>query len=209
MLAFKSGRPPLMWLGSQASLPHWRCQAILIYVVGLRTLLLNSTYEPLRVVSWQRAITMMLLEKVDVVTSYDRILRAVSWHVNTPSVIKLRHYVNRRRIRIALTRRNIFVRDNHQCQYCLKALARGELTCDHVEPRSQGGRSSWENLVAACGPCNRRKGGRTPAQARMNLVREPKRPEKLPVAVTLNLKSHTVPEVWREYIPWTNVAVSS
>jgi 5-methylcytosine-specific restriction endonuclease McrA len=106
-------------------------------------------------------------------------------------------------VRVALTRRNVFFRDGHQCQYCLKKLPARELTCDHVNPRSQGGHTSWENLVTACGPCNRRKGGRTPEQARMGLVRQPQRPESLPVEFTLNVTSGNLPEVWREYLGWS------
>jgi 5-methylcytosine-specific restriction endonuclease McrA len=167
--------------------------------------LLNSTYEPLRVLSWQRAITMLLLGKVEVISSYDTVLRAVSWHVAMPAVVKLRRYVRRRRVRVALTRRNVFYRDEHQCQYCLKKLTSKELTCDHVTPRSQGGRTTWENLVAACGPCNRRKGGRTPEQARMKLVRRPRLPESLPVEFTLNVGTGNLPEMWREYLGWIQI----
>ena len=82
-----------------------------------RTLLLNATYEPLRVISWQRAVSMMVMGKVEVVKSYDKVLRAVSWSVRMPSVVRLTTYVRRKRIRIAMTRHNIFLRDNHQCQY--------------------------------------------------------------------------------------------
>jgi len=165
--------------------------------------LLNSTYEPLRVISWQRAITMLLLDKVEVVSNYDQVLRAVSWQVTLPAVIKLRRFVGRRKIRVALTRRNVFFRDGHQCQYCLRKLPARELTCDHVMPRSQGGRTSWENLVTACGPCNRRKGGRTPEQARMGLVRAPSRPESLPIEFTLNMNGNNLPDSWRDYLGWT------
>jgi len=163
-------------------------------------LLLNSTYEPLLVVSWQRAVTMMVLEKVDVLESYATTLRAVSMSMSMPAVIRLKSYVRRRRMRIALSRRNVFFRDGHRCQYCQKEFAPRELTCDHVQPRSQGGPTSWENMVAACGPCNRRKGGRTPEQARMHLMTSPRRPESLPVEYTLNLLRGQLPAPWQDYI---------
>lgn len=177
-------------------------------VAGLsgRTLLLNSTYEPLKVISWQRAITLMCLGKIEVVRNYPgRVLRSVSWRVEMPSIIRLKRYIRRRRIRVALSRRNIFFRDNHQCQYCARQLPARFLTCDHVEPRSQGGRTSWENMVAACGPCNRRKGGRTPEQARMKLRTSPGRPSSLPIEYTLNLGSNLerLPEGWVDYLGWT------
>jgi 5-methylcytosine-specific restriction endonuclease McrA len=101
-----------------------------------------------------------------------------------------------------MTRRNVFFRDGYTCQYCLRQLPVRELTCDHVVPRAQGGGSSWENLVAACGPCNRRKGGRTPEEARMRLRRRPMRPESLPVEYTLNLGSMPPPEPWRDFLGW-------
>lgn len=131
-------------------------------------------------------------------------IHAQSWSVEMPSVIKLRRFIRRRRIRVALSRRNIFYRDNHQCQYCHRHLPAKELTCDHVDPRSQGGRTSWENIATACGPCNRRKGGRTPEQARMRLRTTPGRPTSLPIEYTLNLGANhqILPEGWAQYLGW-------
>ena len=176
-------------------------------VLGLtgRSLLLNTTYEPLKVVSWQRAVTLLCLGKVDVVRSIsEKMVRASSWSLEMPSVIKLRRFIRRRRIRVALSRRNIFYRDNHQCQYCHRHLPARELTCDHVHPRAQGGRTSWENIATACGPCNRRKGGRTPEQARMRLRTRPGRPKSLPIEYTLNLGANhqVLPEGWSQYLGW-------
>jgi 5-methylcytosine-specific restriction endonuclease McrA len=170
-------------------------------VAYARTLLLNSTYEPLRVIAWQRAVTMLYLGKVEVVESYETVLRALSVTLSMPSVIRLRSFVRRRRVRLALSRRNVFFRDAHQCQYCGKNLTLRELTCDHVTPRSQGGGSTWENLVTACGPCNRRKGGRTPEQARMQLFRKPEPPGNLPVKLALDVGNANLPAAWRPYIP--------
>lgn len=147
---------------------------------------------------------MLCLEKVEVVKSYDTVLRAVSWSVQMPSVVRLTSFVRRRRMRIAMTRRNVFVRDGHQCQYCQREFSSRELTCDHVMPRSQGGKTTWENVVAACAPCNRRKGGRTPEQAKMRLLRPPRRPESLPVQYTLNL-GRQPPEAWRDFLHWVRV----
>jgi 5-methylcytosine-specific restriction endonuclease McrA len=169
-------------------------------VAYARTLLLNSTYEPLRVIAWQRAVTMLYLGKVEVVESYETVLRALAVTLRMPSVIRLRRFVRRRRVRIALSRRNVFFRDGHQCQYCGTNLPLRELTCDHVTPRSQGGGSSWENLVTACGPCNRRKGGRTPEQARMELYRKPGPPEYLPVMPSVEIGAANLPARWRLYL---------
>lgn len=152
-----------------------------------RTLLLNASYEPLSVISWQRAVSMLCMGKVEVVKTYDRVLRAVSWSLQMPSVVRLTRYVRRTRLRIAMTRHNVFIRDNHQCQYCLKKLPPKELTRDHVIPRSQGGGMTWENIVACCVPCNRDKGGRTPREAGMTLAREARRPTGHLTKYTLNL----------------------
>jgi len=171
-------------------------------VVASRTLLLNSTYEPVKVIGWQRAVTMLVLGKVEVIRTYDVMLRSRTWSVPTPAVVRLMEFVRRRRMRIAMSRRNIFYRDAYQCQYCMRRLPARELTCDHVMPRSQGGVTSWENLVTACGPCNRRKGGRTPEQARMKLRRRPIRPESLPIEFALNLGASQLPESWRDYLGW-------
>ena len=164
------------------------------------TLILNATYEPMRVVSWQRAVTMLHLGKVEVVRTYRRMLRAVTWRVHMPAVVRLVKYVRRHRARISFSRRNIFLRDGQRCQYCQRVFPLNELTCDHVIPRSRGGRSSWDNVVAACGPCNRKKSDRTPSEARMALARKPVRPSSLPALAALRLGAHP-PEPWREFLP--------
>lgn len=166
-----------------------------------RTLLLNATYEPLRVISWQRAVSMLCVGKVEVVKSYDRILRAVSWSLKMPAVVRLTSFVQRQRMRIAMTRQNIFLRDNYQCQYCLKKLSAKELTRDHVLPRSKGGGMTWENIVSACVACNGNKGCRTPAEANMRLAKKPERPRGLLGKYALNLGSKPE-ESWKDFLSW-------
>jgi 5-methylcytosine-specific restriction endonuclease McrA len=164
-----------------------------------RTLLLNSTYEPLRVISWRRAITMSYLGKVEVIRTYDTVVRSVSTRLETPAVVKLTQFVRRHRVRIAFSRKNVFLRDDHQCQYCSDRLPAAVLTTDHVIPRSRGGRTCWENVVTACGPCNRKKGNLTPTQARMKLRKQPSRPTRLP-PLGVRLGVAAPPEPWREYL---------
>lgn len=168
-------------------------------VVAPGTLLLNNTYEPLRIISWQRAVTMVYLGKVEVVRHYDSVLRSVSAQIRTPAVVRLTEFVRRHRVRIAFSRRNVFLRDGHRCQYCDAHLPVSELTTDHVIPRSRGGVTSWDNVVTACGPCNRKKANRTPAQARMTLQRKPERPRSLP-ELSLRLNNETAPEPWRDFL---------
>ena len=144
-----------------------------------QTLLLNASYEPLKIVHWQKAVTLWCQGKVEVISVYDREIRAVSFSFKLPSVIRLLRYIKikRRFDYVPFSRANIYARDDHRCQYCGDGFPTSELTFDHVVPVAQGGRKDWENIVTCCVTCNRRKGGRTPAEAGMHLLRHPKRPD--------------------------------
>src|SRR5688572_1005483 len=141
-----------------------------------QTLLLNATFEPIKIVSWQRAMTLWAQSKVEIIETHDREARSVSFTFKLPSVVRLLRFV-RIRIRkdyVPFTRANIYARDKHQCQYCGKEFASEDLTFDHVIPSAQGGRKTWDNIVTACMPCNREKDARTPEEAGMVLIRVPK-----------------------------------
>ena len=112
-------------------------------------------------------------------------VRTATTQIQVPRVIRLLDYEKIPRHTVKFNRRNIFARDNNQCQYCGKRFPTSELSLDHVVPRSQGGESTWENIVCACIDCNVRKGGRTPKQAHLSLVRKPEKPKRSPL---LNLK---------------------
>ena len=168
-----------------------------------QTLLLNASYEPLKIVDWRKAITLWCQGKVEVISVYDREIRSVSFSVKLPSVIRLLRYITiRRRFDyVPFSRVNIYARDGHRCQYCGKGFAVSDLTFDHVVPVSQGGRKDWGNIVTSCVTCNRRKGGRTPLEAGMSVIRTPRRPTRLPV-VRLTLGLRNAPESWRDYLYW-------
>jgi len=163
------------------------------------TLLLNASYEPLRVISWQRAITLSFLGKVEIVDSYqDKQVRSVSLALKMPAVVRLLRYVNLGKRKPPLSKLNLLARDEYRCQYCSKELNRQTTTVDHVIPRSQGGLTTWENVVISCSPCNRAKGGNTPKQARMKLLKKPVQPEWLPV---LSIRFHkNLPEAWLVFL---------
>jgi len=170
-----------------------------------QALLLNATYEPLKVVNWQKAITLWCQGKVEVIAHHEREIRSVSVSFKLPSVIRLLRFVKiRRRFDyVPFSRLNIYARDHHTCQYCRKAFATPELTFDHVVPVAQGGRKDWENIVTCCVGCNRKKGGRTPAEAGMRLMRAPKRPDSAPAtAIRITFGVHNAPESWRDYLYW-------
>jgi 5-methylcytosine-specific restriction endonuclease McrA len=168
-----------------------------------QTLLLNATYEPLKVVNWQKAVTLWCQGKVEIIAHHDREVRAVSFSFKLPSVIRLLRYVRiRKRFDyVPFSRANIYARDEYTCQYCNEEHATSDLTFDHVIPVSQGGRKDWENIVTCCVTCNRRKGGRTPEEAHMRLVRHPRRPTSAPaIRITIGLRN--APESWRDYLYW-------
>ena len=161
-------------------------------------LLLNASYEPLKIISWQKAITMFLLEKVEVIEEYEHDIRSVTLAFKAPAVVRLLKYVNIGRKSPPLSRSNILARDHFSCQYCATQLSSKEATLDHVIPRSQGGKTSWENIVCCCKQCNRKKGGRTPKQASMPLRKRPAQPDWLPV---LNFKLHgKIPAHWHDFL---------
>ncbi len=168
-----------------------------------QALLLNASYEPLKVVDWQKAVTLWCQGKVEVIAVHDREIRAVSFSFKLPSVIRLLRFVKikRRFDYVPFSRANIYARDSYTCQYCSESMPSGELTFDHVVPVAQGGRKDWENIVTCCISCNRKKGGRTPAEARMRLLRVPRRPDSAPaVRITIGLRN--APDTWRDYLYW-------
>jgi 5-methylcytosine-specific restriction endonuclease McrA len=125
-------------------------------------------------------------------------VRTPSSEIQVPRVIRLLSYDKLPRQTVKFNRRNIFARDNNQCQYCGKRFATTELSLDHVVPRSQGGQSTWDNIVCACLRCNVRKGGRTPREAGMTLIRKPEKPKRSPL---LNLKlTHRKYQSWKTFL---------
>ncbi|TAH53073.1 MAG: HNH endonuclease [Chloroflexota bacterium] len=161
-------------------------------------LVLNASYEPLNIVSVKRAIVLLLKEKAELVEAARKKIRAERLHMDVPLVIRLVTYVPiPRRLPLPLSRRTVLARDMYTCQYCGTTPGRTELTLDHVLPRSRGGATTWENVVTACGPCNRRKGNRTPDEANMNLLSIPGRPRFVAVVMLGEAHAH---EVWSKYL---------
>lgn len=163
--------------------------------------MLNASFEPIHIVTWQRAIQLLFQGKVEVIEESEHEVRTVRFTIKVPAVLRLLQYVPLRRKKelVRFSRINIFLRDQHICQYCGEYFSRVHLTLDHVIPIVQGGRKCWENIVTACKPCNQQKGGRTPMQAGMQLVRKPKQPNWLPSA-SLQLGIVRTPERWKIYL---------
>ena len=167
-----------------------------------RTLLLSQGYEPIKVISWQRAITLLFLGKVEVLEEYKDDIRSVNVIIKIPAVVRLLRAFRRHSKPVKFSRVNIYARDNYRCQYCGRRANISELTYDHVIPRSQGGKTEWTNIVSCCYDCNRKKGGRTPHQASMKLLAHPTQPNWVP-AITIRISMRSVPDAWRDYLYWT------
>lgn len=144
-------------------------------ILSSGVLVLNQNYEPLSVATVRRALVMILSGKADIVENGRGMIHTTTRAYHCPSVVRLEYMVHRPRPQVKLSRREIFRRDDYTCQYC-DAHTRN-LTVDHVVPRTRGGSHTWGNLVSACPSCNRRKGGKTLAEARMTLRRKPFRPK--------------------------------
>ncbi len=161
-------------------------------------LVLNASYEPLNIVSVKRAIVLLLKEKAELVEAAASKVRAERLVLDWPLVIRLVAYVPLpRRLPLPLSRRTVLARDMYTCQYCGSQPGRAELTVDHILPRSRGGLNNWENVVTACGPCNRRKGNRTPEEAGMRLLSTPTRPRFIAVVLLGEPQAH---DVWQKYL---------
>jgi 5-methylcytosine-specific restriction endonuclease McrA len=133
------------------------------------------SYYPLSLWGWQDAVKAVFLDRVSVISEYERIIHSPSFEMRLPSVIALKEYVPAAR-RPAFTRFNVFLRDRFHCQYCGGDFATNVLTFDHVVPKSRGGRTSWSNVVTACSPCNLLKGNRLLQESAMHLQRPPAEP---------------------------------
>jgi len=164
---------------------------------GGRVLVLNATFEPINVCTVRRATVLLLKDKAELLEHGTFDLHWATGSVPRPVVIRLVTYVRvpRDTHKRKITRRAVFARDDWECQYC---GARTSLTVDHVIPRSKGGLSSWENIVASCAPCNRRKGDRLPHKINMHPRVKPRTPNP---QIFIHLASPTIPATWRQYLP--------
>jgi 5-methylcytosine-specific restriction endonuclease McrA len=167
-----------------------------------RTLLLNSWAMPHAILTWDDAICLVYQEKVTILEEYDEIVSSPSTSYFIPAVIQLRQPVATMKKGVKFSRINVFTRDGFKCQYCGDRKTMRELNYDHVIPRKQGGKTTWDNIVTCCYPCNEMKASRTPEQAGMRLLRKPTKPHALPLHAVY-LDSGKVPSVWEPYLDWS------
>lgn len=181
--------------------------AAVVNSLGASVLVLNRLYVAVHVVTVRRAFALLCRELAEVIhiedgqyanynfdswreiselkaqfkEPHEDWIRAVNFEIQVPRVIRLLFYDRLPRQTVRFNRRNIFARDSNRCQYCGKRFPMPELSLDHVVPRSRGGQTTWDNIVCCCVKCNVKKGGRTPQEAHMQLVREPVKPKRSPL----------------------------
>jgi 5-methylcytosine-specific restriction endonuclease McrA len=168
------------------------------------TLVLSPGYQPMAQINWQRAISMWVTGRVEIVEEYDdRFIATVNKVFKMPAVIRFIGVVARRyhkKRSPKFTRSNVFLRDHGRCQYCSESLNKDTFTLDHVLPVSKGGTKSWDNIVSSCPQCNQRKRNRTPSEAGMKLLKQPFIPNVLPAFYDVC----RFPKKWKDYIPIPN-----
>ncbi len=160
-------------------------------------LILNQNYQPLNICNAKRAIILLGRGKAESLVDGQGSIRSITQTFPLPSVIRLIYIVKRPLVNRRLSRRAIFFRDGFACQYC--GIQSKNLTLDHIKPRSRNGPHVWENVVSACIPCNHHKAGRTPAEANMRLLKEPKPLRPNPYYI---FHHGPIMDEWRQFIPW-------
>ncbi len=188
-------------------------------MINSAVLVLNRYYQPVHVTSVKRAFSLLYQGVAKAIDAQYRLYEFDDWAalsatqdcittinrtIRVPRVLVLSAYDHLPRGRVRFSRLNIYARDNDTCQYCGKNMPRSDLNLDHVMPRSQGGKTTWENVVCSCVPCNLKKGGRTPEQAEMRLLKKPVRPRWTPL-----FRGATRKVTYREWLPFLHLADAS
>jgi len=166
----------------------------------MQTLMLTPWMAPHKIISWERAVCLAYLGKVEVIETWDADLRGPSITMKAPAVVRLTKGAVSTKQSVRFSRINVFTRDGFRCQYCGAKKSLRELNYDHVIPRVKGGKTVWENIVTSCYACNDKKGSRTPAEAGMKLLRMPFKPKSLPVTPPVVLSEGVIPELWQPYV---------
>ena len=176
----------------------------------MNTLVLDISYQPVGRVSWERAVTLLFEQKVEIVEEYvDWFVHSASMEFKVPSIIRWLRGSFKRRKSVRFTRENLLIRDGYSCQYCGCRVERADATYDHVIPKSQKGPTRWENIVICCEPCNQKKGSRTPEQARMKLRNKPVKPKTLPTSWRYIMEwKPDMPESWRAWLKDTAASLT-
>ncbi|MDH4128833.1 MAG: HNH endonuclease [Spirochaetota bacterium] len=168
----------------------------------MQVLLLNSSFEPIKIISWQKAIILLFKNKVEIVEEYDKyFIHSEKLTFRMPAVVKLHYFLNIRKYQsLRFSKENVFFRDNYTCVYCNKKFLKNYLTLDHVIPFSKGGKKTWYNIVTACHECNNKKGDRHLEQTDLKLLKKPIKPSGHNY-LNFYIKFQNIPDKWRDYLP--------
>lgn len=161
-------------------------------------LLLSRSYEPISIIRWQKAISMLFLNKVEVIEEYNSYVHSTSITLKIPSVVRLLNYFKRPYRRVKFNKANVLIRDGWKCCYCGKGLSNKDFTYDHVIPRSRGGRTDFENVVSCCVECNTKKGDYLPHEVGFNLRKRPVRPDWTMMFSAI-LSRKNIPSEWKNF----------
>jgi 5-methylcytosine-specific restriction endonuclease McrA len=165
----------------------------------MRTLLLDNSFFPVKIVGWQKAMILLITGRAEVIDEYpDRAIRSPAQNYQLPKILRL-YNKHRSQKKVRFTRLNVYWRDKSTCQYCYKKHSLADLTFDHVIPISKGGQTNWENIVTACAACNTKKSNKTPKEARMRLLKVAVEPKWSP-QLCLKLKEDD-PQEWFDWFP--------
>jgi 5-methylcytosine-specific restriction endonuclease McrA len=174
-------------------------------MINSSCVVLNSTFEPLAVVPARRALILCLQEKATVLQSYEYVVRSPSVEINLPSTIALKEYIRTRKLhtkRALLNKKNLLIRDDHQCQYCGRGAnelkSREELTRDHIIPKKRGGPNTWENMVTSCSSCNHKKADLTLDQVGYILKSKPYAPSMFDIFAKSKMKQFNLEKIYEE-----------
>jgi len=168
-------------------------------MLSAQVLVLNSAYLPINAVSWKKAIGWIFEGKAETIYEKDTWIKSPSTKIKLPSVVRLRNVSIIPVVDLKCNKKNVFLRDNYTCQYCNQKIQKSKITIDHVYPRRKGGKTTWENVVAACPDCNVRKADRTPSEAGMKLAKRPKKPYYYPYLIIRKMGGQKDLEVWKEF----------
>ena len=172
-----------------------------------QTLILNSWWQPHKIIPWQRSVFQLTQGKIKVIEAYPgEVVRSAYREFPLPSVAHLVKPVSQQKNGVKFSRLNVYTRDGFRCQYCGRRMPMKHLNYDHVVPRIKGGRTVWENIVTSCYTCNDRKGSRTLEQSGMRLLSQPHKPKSLPLVAPV-WKTNRMPEAWAPYLNGVEVVV--
>tara|TARA_A100001515_G_scaffold60605_2_gene47683 strand:- start:1028 stop:1528 length:501 start_codon:yes stop_codon:yes gene_type:complete len=164
---------------------------------NVNVLKLDSAFKPIEVISWQEAFVLTYVGKAWAVEYTDKWVNSARETFQIPSVIALKQFIDEKFFTITCSRKNIVLRDNNVCQYCQNRFKQEDLTIDHVIPRSKGGKHQWDNVVAACKPCNQKKGSQYLSDSNMSLLKRPKKPS---YRMMMKKRIAGANSLWEEYL---------